>query len=97
VRTVYRCECREIFVNAGPSAARTSRVLEIRVAADGFLPRMVRNIAGAFVEIGQGRRDAQWLQGVLDARDRRAGSVLAPARGLTLWKIGYGDDLLQDW
>lgn len=97
VRTVYRCDCREIFVNAGPNAQPSARVLETRIAANGFLPRMVRNIVGALVEIGQARQDAAWLRGILEARDRRAGSVVAPAQGLTLWKVGYGSDLLDDW
>ncbi len=93
-RTILRCECREIGF-AGPGANAT-RVVEVRVVADGFLPRMVRNIVGALVEVGQGRQDSDWIDDVLAARDRRAGSVVAPARGLTLWRVGYHGDALED-
>jgi tRNA pseudouridine38-40 synthase len=58
---------------------------------------MVRNIVGALVEVGQGRETPEWIGQMLAARDRRAGSVVAPANGLTLWKVGYGNDELEDW
>jgi tRNA pseudouridine38-40 synthase len=74
-----------------------ARVLEIRVAADGFLPHMVRTIVGALVEVGQGRQDPSWIEDVLAARDRRAGPMAAPPQGLTLWRVGFTDDRLDDW
>lgn len=95
MRTVFRCDCREIAFNTGPGA-NTSWVVEVRVVADGFLPRMVRNIVGAIVEVGQGRQVPAWIDDILAARDRRAGSVVAPARGLTLWRVGYAGDALED-
>ena len=97
VRTVLRCECREHVVNAGPSGEADKRVLELRVAADGFLPRMVRAIVGALFEVGQGRQDPEWVGQLLAARDRRAGPWVAPAHGLTLWKVGFAEDVLEDW
>jgi tRNA pseudouridine38-40 synthase len=97
IRTVLRCECREIAVNPGPSADVLAHVLEIRVAADGFLPQMVRTIVGALVDVGRGRRDPAWVEAVLAARDRRSGSVVAPAHGLTLWRVGFAGDRLDDW
>jgi tRNA pseudouridine38-40 synthase len=96
-RTVMRCEARASSIRSGPGIDRPATGLEIRVAADGFLPRMVRNIVGALVEVGQGRQDAEWIGEILAARDRRAGSVVAPPEGLTLWKVGYGADRLDDW
>jgi tRNA pseudouridine38-40 synthase len=97
VRTILRCECRELAVNAGPTAEADARIIEVRVAADGFLPRMVRAIVGALVEIGQGRRDPAWIEQLLVARDRRAGPPLAPPHGLTLWRVGFSGDALDDW
>jgi tRNA pseudouridine38-40 synthase len=97
IRTILACECREVAVTTGPNASLTGPLLEIQVAADGFLPRMVRNIVGALVEVGQGRETPEWIGQMLAARDRRAGSVVAPANGLTLWKVGYGNDELEDW
>lgn len=96
-RTILRCACRRAIINAGPWSDLRAEVLEIRVAADGFLPRMVRNIVGALVEIGQGRQREDWIDGMLAAKDRRRGPVAAPAQGLTLWRVGYGGDVLDDW
>jgi tRNA pseudouridine38-40 synthase len=96
-RTILRCACRNATVNAGPWADLHAEVLEIRVAANGFLPRMVRNIVGALVEIGQGRQRTTWIDEILAARDRRLGPVAAPPHGLTLWRVGFDGDTLDDW
>jgi tRNA pseudouridine38-40 synthase len=96
-RTILRCACRRANVNAGPWADLRADVLEVRVAADGFLPRMVRNIVGALVELGQGRQHEDWIDGMLAARDRRLGPVAAPPHGLALWRVGFAGDALDDW
>lgn len=95
-RTIFRCGCRKVAVHSGPGD-RLEQVVEVDVTADGFLPRMVRNIVGALVEVGQGRQAPDWIAEVLSFRDRRLGSVLAPAHGLTLSAVGYGDDARIDW
>jgi tRNA pseudouridine38-40 synthase len=95
-RTIFRCDCREISPRIGPCSDQSARVLEVRVAADGFLPHMVRNIAGALLDVGQGRRNPEWINELLAERDRRFGPVMAPARGLTLTRVGYSDDLIDD-
>jgi tRNA pseudouridine38-40 synthase len=97
VRTILRCECRELAVHAGPGAEADKCILEVRVAADGFLPQMVRTIVGALFEVGQGRQEPEWVGHLLAARDRRLGPSIAPARGLTLWKVGFAGDVLDDW
>lgn len=97
VRHLLRCECRERFVHPGPGVEPAARVLEIRVVADAFLPRMVRNISGALVEVGQGRQQPEWIEEILRAKDRRLGSVVAPPHGLTLWRVGYKGDELEAW
>lgn len=96
-RTVLRCACRAGELGAGPGRIGPGAAIEFRIAANGFLPRMVRNIVGALVEIGQGRQDVDWLAAILAARDRRQGSVVAPAQGLILWRVGFPGDALEDW
>jgi len=95
-RTLLRCAVRTQELTPGPGRDGGAAALEFRIAADGFLPRMVRNIAGALVEVGQGRREPAWLGEILAARDRRQGSELAPAHGLTLWRVGFPGDALED-
>jgi len=58
---------------------------------------MVRNIVGALVEIGQGRRGPDWIDSLIDGRDRRLGPAPAPAQGLILWRVGYDEDAIEDW
>jgi tRNA pseudouridine38-40 synthase len=52
---------------------------------------MVRNIVGALIEIGEGRREPTWLDDLLESRDRRLGPKTAPPEGLTLWGVGYDE------
>lgn len=96
IRTVFRCDCREIDVSwlSGPAGIQT--VVELRIVADGFLPQMVRNIVGAVVEVGQSRRNPDWVHTILEAADRRSGPPAAPAHGVTLWRVGY-DEFEDDW
>jgi tRNA pseudouridine38-40 synthase len=59
------------------------------IAGSGFLRHMVRNIVGTLVEIGRGRRDADWLRQVLASRDRAQAGPTAPAEGLILVRVDY--------
>jgi len=93
VRTVLRADCVELRPWWGPL---TGRLVELRVVADGFLPQMVRNLAAALVEIGQGKQPSSWIGELLTTRDRRAGPTTAPAMGLTLWRVGYGNETPDD-
>lgn len=61
----------------------------IELCANAFLHHMVRNIAGVLMEIGAGRRPPEWADEVLQARNRKAGGVTAPADGLYLAGIYY--------
>jgi tRNA pseudouridine38-40 synthase len=57
---------------------------------------MVRNIVGALVEVGQGRQDPSWISELLALQDRRLGSVVAPPQGLTLWRVGFDGDVIDE-
>ena len=63
--------------------------VEIVAAGSGFLRYMVRNLVGTLLEVGQGRRTAASMAGLLDARDRRRAGPTAPALGLTLEAVSY--------
>src|SRR5262249_28424638 len=59
--------------------------------ADGFLRHMVRAIVGSLVEIGRGRETSAWIPRLLEWRYRSEGGRTAPARGLFLVNVAYGD------
>ena len=92
VRRVYHCGVRAV----GPWWAvipESGIGIEIRIIADGFLPQLVRTLAGALVSVGSHERPATWISELLEVADRRVGPVLAPAHGLILWRVGYGSDV----
>jgi tRNA pseudouridine38-40 synthase len=77
------------------SAIRTphSELLVIEIAGSGFLRHMVRNIVGSLVDVGRGRRPAEWIGDLLASRERTAAGPTAPAVGLFLVRVEYGDAL----
>lgn len=93
VRTIRACSIRDVALPWPVPADAAGRCSELRVIADGFLPQMVRAIAGALVSIGAGAREPEWIADLLQAADRRHGPRTAPAQGLVLWRIGYGEDV----
>ena len=64
-------------------------LLIFRIAGNGFLHHMVRNIVGTLVEIGRGLIEPSDLTRILEAGDRTAAGPTAPARGLYLVEVAY--------
>jgi len=52
---------------------------------------MVRNIVGTLMDIGRGHRPAGTMRKLLRAKDRRLAGPTAPARGLCLLTVTYGN------
>ena len=65
------------------------RLIRIYVTGEGFLYHMVRNIAGALADAGQGKLSPEDLVNILKARDRRKLGVTAPAEGLCLLQVYF--------
>ncbi|MDH3295481.1 MAG: tRNA pseudouridine(38-40) synthase TruA [Acidimicrobiia bacterium] len=63
--------------------------LRFDIAGPAFCHQMVRSIVGFMVGVGTGRRRADELPAVLDARDRSQAENPAPPHGLTLWQVDY--------
>jgi tRNA pseudouridine38-40 synthase len=80
--TAYRCIHRITVHRAGAFVV-------LDVAANAFLLHMVRNIAGALLEVGQGRQDESWIGRVLVARDRALAGRTAAPEGLYLVDVRY--------
>ena len=73
------------------------RRLVMDIEGNAFLHNMVRSIMGTLVEVGMGRRRAEWVGEVLEARDRNAAGPCAPACGLTFWDVRYASGSLAPW
>ena len=63
--------------------------LRFTVSGDGFLYNMVRIIVGTLLEVGTGKRDADSIPALLDAKDRSKAGYLVPPQGLRLEKVFY--------
>jgi len=81
VRRVYSVEVES------PAAPE----VEIRVAGEGFLYKMVRSIAGFLIVVGTGKERPEAVTEILASRIRTARVESAPACGLTLWRVWYGE------
>jgi len=60
-----------------------------KVRANAFLQHMVRNIAGVLLDIGRGKRGADWVKELIACRDRTQSSMTAPPDGLYLVGVAY--------
>ena len=89
VRTILQVAVEPVAPWWGPG--EPGMAITIEVAADGFLPQMVRTIVGATVEVGLGRHDGAWLARCLRERKRANVPAPAPPQGLTLWRVGYDE------
>lgn len=55
----------------------------------GFLQNMIRIITGTLVEIGEGKKKAEQMPAILEAKDRSAAGFTAPPQGLVLVDVVY--------
>ena len=68
-----------------------SPFVEIDIVASGFLKQMVRIVIGTAVEVAIGRREPEDVASILAACDRQQAGRTAPARGLFLIRVIYGE------
>lgn len=82
--TPYRCVRAASVCRRGPQVA-------LDIAANAFLLRMVRNIAGSLRRVGTGEEDVGYLARLLALKDRTCAAPTATASGLYLVKVSYPD------
>ena len=63
--------------------------ITIRITGNGFLYNMVRIIVGTLIRVGRGFYEPERVKEILEAKDRKAAGVTAPAHGLFLMEINY--------
>lgn len=73
---------------------RTHDDIEMSIGAQSFCHQMVRSIVAVSVEVGRGRLAVADVDSILRSRDRATAKGAAPAHGLTLVAVSYGDDEL---
>lgn len=71
---------------------RAGSEIHIHLRARSFLHKQVRSIVGTLADIGRGHRDIAYAKKALDRRDRKACGQVAPADGLYLVSVHYGDE-----
>jgi tRNA pseudouridine38-40 synthase len=71
--------------------ARTPEEFSYTVRGNGFLHHMVRNLIGTFLQVGKGSLKADDIPAILAARNRSAAGATAPAGGLYLVNVEYGN------
>jgi tRNA pseudouridine38-40 synthase len=68
---------------------KSGGLVRIDIQANGFLYKMVRNIVGTLVAVGNGRLEPGQVRTILRQKDRKRAAETAPACGLTLLKVDY--------
>jgi len=65
--------------------------LRLEFEADGFLYKMVRNIVGMLIEVATGNCQLEDIPKVFSAKNRKMAPAAAPAQGLFLMEVKYGE------
>jgi len=86
VRTIFSVDIEEKTTNLGDAEYEE---LLLTFTGDGFLQNMVRILVGTLIEIGEGKRAPEEMAKILAAKNRESAGPIAPAHGLTLWKVEY--------
>lgn len=89
IRTIYTSAWEQRHTEAG-------ELLVYCVRGSGFLHHMVRNLVGTMFEVGRGRLKPEEIAQILAARNRSAAGATAPARGLILHSVEYGEPELPE-
>lgn len=63
--------------------------LVFTIRADRFLRNMVRAVVGSLLEIGRGRHDIAWMEGLLEGGTRSDAGESVPGHALFLTKVEY--------
>ncbi|MDR0537094.1 MAG: tRNA pseudouridine(38-40) synthase TruA [Tannerellaceae bacterium] len=65
------------------------------IQADRFLRNMVRAIVGTLIDVGRGKLSVEGFRRIIEAKDRAKASTSAPAHGLFLVNVDYGQGQLE--
>jgi len=71
------------------SVKREGEYVILDIKANAFLHHMVRNIMGTLLVIGRGDQPVEWMQKILQDRDRKKAGMTASAAGLYMVNVEY--------
>ncbi|MDO4562745.1 MAG: tRNA pseudouridine(38-40) synthase TruA [Clostridia bacterium] len=74
------------------SLKKSGSLITVKAGANGFLYNMVRIIVGTLIYAGNGKLNAGDIAAILQKGVRSGGGITAPACGLTLKEVIYGED-----
>ncbi len=80
VRTIYSIEITQ-----------EKQLIKIQVNGNGFLYNMVRIMVGTLIKVGLEIIKPEDVKTIIESKDRQKAGPTAPAKGLTLIEIDYGD------
>lgn len=65
------------------------------ITADRFLRNMVRAIVGTLLDIGSGKISLNDVNSIIKSKDRSRAGVSVPAKGLSLVRVKYPEEILS--
>jgi len=68
---------------------KSGRLITIRAASEGFLYKMVRNLCGLLIRVGERDESPPAARHILASKVRTARVPTAPPQGLFLWRVWY--------
>ncbi|MGF1695920.1 tRNA pseudouridine(38-40) synthase TruA [Vibrio kyushuensis] len=71
------------------NVTRLGHYVVIDIKANAFVHHMVRNITGSLITVGKGEQEPEWIESLLQAKDRKLASATAKAAGLYLIDVDY--------
>ena len=80
VRTIHSC-----------SVVRENSLIIIKISGDGFLYNMVRIIVGTLIDVARGKKKVEKIPDIILSKQRSLAGKTAPAKGLFLNKVFYGE------
>lgn len=64
-------------------------IIKFRFIANGFMKYQVRNMVGLLLEIGENKKDTEYVEALLLRKDRKIAIKTAPPEGLCLIAVNY--------
>jgi tRNA pseudouridine38-40 synthase len=71
--------------------AESGQILAFRIEADAFMRNMIRVLMGTMLEVAGGKRTVEDFRELLEGAPRERAGETAPAHGLYLTGVTYGD------